>query len=134
MRNRIIALLLSLMAALGVGFTAASPAQAVMGECTSGSFCIWTNTNYTGSRYQYSYATLVDAYHNGIRLGSGITNRGYSFYNRTGDWVAIYDASNCSTASWYRDMYSGQFASAEGSDWGGRVSSIQLTRASPLTC
>lgn len=126
--------LVAMIAAMVGGLVVAAPARAAMGECTSGYFCIWTNTNYTGSRFQWSYGTLVDSYHNGIRLGSGITNRGYSFYNRTGDWVTIFDSGTCALSPWYRDMYSGQFASATGSDWGGRVSSIQLTRASPLAC
>ena len=113
---------------------AAAPAQAAASDCPSGYFCIWTATNYSGSRYQYAYGTFVDSYHNGIRLGSGISNRGYSFYNRTGSAVRIFDDGTFHLSPWARDMNNGQQATTQGSDWGGRVSSIQLQAASPLTC
>lgn len=115
-----------------VGFSAA-PVQAAWVDCPDYYFCIWTSTNATGSRYQYHYNTFVGSYHNGIRLGSGITNRGYSFYNRTHSWVGIFDSVDCRKSPWWRTMDSAQYATAQGSDWGGRVSSVQLGNAIPVS-
>jgi hypothetical protein len=136
MRNRIIAALVALAAALGIGLGVASPAQAAWADCPDHYFCLWTgiNGNATGTRYQWHYNTFVDSYHNGIRLPSGISNRGWSFYNRSHAAVIIFDAVDCNTGSWNREMQNNQYASAPGSDWGGRVSSLQLWNASPLRC
>jgi hypothetical protein len=131
-----------LMAVIGVTAamltaSAATPAYAAASDCPVDNFCIWTATNYSGSRFQYTKTTLVNGVNNGIRLTSGISNRGYSFYNHLSgaSWkVNIYDSGNCAQSPWFRTMTSGQQATAQGSDWGGRVSSIQLTNASPLTC
>ena len=127
---------LAMMLGLGGAVAVAAPAQAAWTDCPDHYFCLWTgiNGNATGTRYQWHYNTFVDSYHNGIRLESGISNRGWSFYNRTHAAVIIFDANNCSTASWHREMQNNQYASAPGSDWGGRVSSLQLWNASPLTC
>jgi hypothetical protein len=132
-KRALVALLMSIGVIVGLG---AVPAQAALSDCPSGYMCIWTSTNFTGSRFQYSYGTLVDSYHNGIRLTSGISNHGYSFYNKlgTGLEINIYDSVNCAQSPWYRTMDQFQSATTQGSDWGGRVSSIQLTPASPLTC
>ena len=110
----------------------AVPAQAAWSDCPDYYFCIWTNTNATGSRYQYHYNTFVNSYHNGIRLGSGVANRGYSFYNRTHYWVGIFDDGTCHKSPWWRIMTNNQYATAQGSDWGGRVSSVQLGNAIPV--
>jgi hypothetical protein len=114
----------------GAGF-AAAPAQAAWSDCPDYYFCIWTSTNATGARFQYHYNTFVDSYHNGIRLGSGVANRGFSFYNRTHVWVGIFDSNNCVKAPWWRTMNNNQYATTQGSDWGGRVSSVQLGNAIP---
>jgi hypothetical protein len=114
-----------------------APARAEFADCPTEYFCIWTGINGTGSRYQWSKQTIINGTANGIRLGSGITNRGYSFYNRLqgASWaVNIYDSGNCNRSPWYRTMQAGQGATAQGSDWGGRVSSIQLWNASPTLC
>lgn len=132
MRNKIKIFLMALAVALGLGVGVAAPAQAAWTDCPDYYFCIWTSTNATGSRYQYHYNTFVDSYHNGIRLGSGITNRGYSFYNRTHVWVGIFDSTNCNKSPWWRGMDNNQYATSQGSDWGGRVSSVQLGNAIPL--
>lgn len=133
-------LVAAIAVALGLGL-AASPAQAAASDCPTNTFCLWTAINYGGSRYEYPRSAFLDGSsynptHNGIRLTSGVANHGYSFYNRLGSsWpVNIYDDLNCSTADWYRTMVNGQMATAQGSDWGGRVSSIQLQSASPLLC
>ena len=136
MRNKIgfFFFFVSLLASIGL-FSA--PAQAAASDCPSGYFCIWTGTGYSGSRYQWSESTLIDSYHNGIRLGTGINNRGYSFYNHlthTNMKVMIFDNGTCADSGWYRTMVIGQMANASGSDWGGRVSSIQLWNAFPLGC
>jgi hypothetical protein len=130
MRTKITAALLTLAASIGLLVTAA-PAQAALTDCPTGSFCIWTATNYGGSRYQYSKATLDAHYRHGIELGSGVSNRGYSFYNHTTVSINIYDSADCSYSPWTRTMARGQYATAQGSDWGGRVSSIQITAYQP---
>lgn len=129
------------MAALAVFavilFGMQAPARAEFADCPEEYFCIWTSINGTGSRFQWSKRTIIDGTANGIRLGSGITNRGYSFYNRLigTNWaVNVYDSGNCNRSPWYRTLLGGQAATAQGSDWGGRVSSIQLSSASPTTC
>jgi hypothetical protein len=136
MRNRIMAALVALAAMLGLGLGVASPAQAAFSDCPDHYFCIWVGPNggATGTRFQYHYNTFVDSYHNGIRLPSGVANRGTSFYNRTHAAVIIFDANNCDVAQWNREMQNNQYANAVGSDWYDRVSSIQLWNASPLKC
>jgi hypothetical protein len=114
------------------GSFVASPAQAAASDCPDGYFCIWTGAGYTGSRYQYSNSNFLAGTNNGIRLVSGITNRGYSFYDRVGKAVYIIDGPACGSSTWNREMQNGQAAS--GGDWGGRVSSIQLWNAFPLSC
>jgi hypothetical protein len=130
MRTKIAAFLLTLAATLGV-LTATTPAQAAANDCPLGSFCIWTSTNYSGSRYQYSRATIENHYRHGIELGSGVSNRGYSFFNRMTVPINIYDSFDCEYSPWTRTMSAGQEATAQGSDWGGRVSSIQLLDYDP---
>lgn len=134
MTRRLIAAIAALVAGIVGSLVAVAPAQAAPSDCPSGYMCIWTNINGTGARFQWSYGTIVDSYHNGVRLGSGITNRGLSFYNRTGSAIRIYDDPTCHLSPWARDMSNGQYATAQGSDWGNRVSSFQLQAASPLTC
>jgi hypothetical protein len=127
--------------ALALDLTAV-PATAAASDCPDLRFCIWTGDNFTGSRYEYSRSNFTDTgspthpLYNGIRLPSGLTNQGSSFYNRLGQYwdVNIYDAVNCDAGQWFRTVVNGQAANAAGSDWQNRVSSIQLQSASPLHC
>lgn len=130
MRHRILAFALALAALLGL-IGVASPAQAALLDCPNHYFCLWTGTGYTGARYQWSYAQIDATARNGFWLGSGVSNRGYSFYNRSGTTMNIYDDPNCAYSPWTRTMANGQYANAAGSDWGGRVSSIQFETSAP---
>lgn len=138
MFNRFLAALAAFTMALSGALAVSSPAQAAFSDCPSNYVCIWAGTNATGSRFQWSKQTILNGTNNGIRLGSGITNRGYSFYNRLtggGNWaVYLFDSYNCVEQPWRRSLSQGQQATAQGSDWGGRVSSFQLWNAAPLTC
>jgi len=133
MRSKIMTALMALAVAVGLGVGVASPAQAAWADCPDNYFCIWTNVNATGGRYQYHRDTIQDGTNNGLRLGSGISNRGYSFYNRSHVWIGIFDSNNCRKSPWWRGMDNNQYATAQGSDWGGRVSSIQLGNAIPVS-
>ncbi len=131
MIKRILTVLTVAAAFFGVAAISPLPAQAAWTDCPDNYFCIWTGTNATGSRYQYHRETIQDGTNNGLRLGSGISNRGYSFYNRSHVWIGIFDSNNCRKSPWWRAMDNNQYATAQGSDWGGRVSSIQLGNAIP---
>lgn len=136
MRKAMLAVLMSAAAAVA-GLMTPSPGYAVASDCPTDYFCVWINYDYLGGRWQASKTQFVNAYHNGIHLPTGFNNAGKSFYNHLSgaSWaVIIFDASNCSTGSWNREMQAGQKATAQGSDWGNRVSSVQLWNASPLTC
>ena len=130
MRTKLKAALLTLAASVSL-LSVAAPAQAALTDCPLGSFCLWTATNYSGSRFQYSKATFDAHYRHGIEFGSGVSNRGYSFYNHTTVAINIYDSGDCSYSPWTRTMASGQYATAQGSDWGGRVSSAQIKAYAP---
>src|ERR1051325_9963399 len=125
--RRAIALISLLVLGLTVGGQA--PALAARTDCPSGYFCLWTSTNYSGSRYQWPQTTFNIAPNTGIAMGCGVSNRGYSFYNHLTQLVYIYDDGHCHTSPWYRQMSAGQYATAQGSDWGGRVSSVGLARS-----
>lgn len=131
-------LIATTLAAAAAAISIAAPANAAASDCPVNNFCLWTGTAFSGSRYQFTRAAFTGgtSVHNGIRLTSGVTNMGSSFYNRLGSsWsVNIYDSTNCATSPWFRTMVNGQSANAAGSDWDNRVSSIQLQSASPLTC
>lgn len=130
MRTKLAAVLLTLAASVSL-LSVAAPAQAALTDCPLGSFCLWTGTDYSGSRYSYTKATIDNHYRDGIELSSGISNRAYSFFNHTSVAINIYDSVDCSYNPWTRTMSAGQYATAQGSDWGGRVSSIQFTSSQP---
>ena len=136
MRKRTLAATIAAVAATA-GLIAPSPGYALASDCPSDYFCVWINYDYLGGRWQASKTQFVNAYHNGIHLPTGFNNAGKSFYNHLigSSWqVNIYDSANCFQGPWYRTMQAGQKATAQGSDWGNRVSSVQLSSASPLTC
>lgn len=136
MIKRIAATFAAIVAAVAVGLAPSSPALAALQDCSYGSFCMWTSTNYTGARFEWTKATIVAQ--KGISMGSGVSNRGYSFFNRVDQTVTIFDRNDCnygSSSGWKRNMVSGQYATAQGSDWGGRVSSVTLyTYGSQYNC
>lgn len=87
-------------AALGIGFATvgvAAPANAAIGDCASGTFCAWVDTNYNGPRLQ-----LTGSNNNwGIWGQSRCLARlnwsdcASSLYNRTsGKCFRLYDAAN----------------------------------------
>lgn len=137
MRNRILAAALGFAALIG-GLSFASPAQAAdpNAACPSGTFCIFTGQNYTGTRWTFTLDMFLDGYNNGIRLSSGINNKGESFVNRMQEGYSIwmFDSGTCASYPWARKMTLGQAATSQGSDWGHRVSSVQLAPAAPLSC
>lgn len=123
------------LAATMIVLVGAQPAKAVPADCPLGYFCIWYGNDGLGTRYQFPYSQFLSGQNNGISFGSGLSNRGYSFYNRLGETsgvsrsVAIIDSAHCNPTPWFRKMVNAQFATTQGSDWGGRVSSIQLYSA-----
>lgn len=138
MRNKkvrnVVAILVGLAAFVATLTTTPQQAQAKPGACSRGSFCIWTNINYSGSRFEYSLSKFHAGRNLGIRLSPAIANRGYSFANFTGLNVRLYDASNCARQPWTQVMERGRIVSAQGTNWGGRVSSIQLTPGQTNPC
>jgi hypothetical protein len=130
MRNKAKAALLAVAAAAGA-LTAPATAQAAVTDCPIGYFCIWVGTGYTSTRYQWNKSTIDAQANDGFTLPVGPNNRGNSFYNHTTVAINIYDASHCAYSPWTRTMLSGQFANAAGSDWGNRVSSIQIESSAP---
>jgi peptidase inhibitor family I36 len=132
MRVKIQAALASVAAMIGLGIgVAAAPAQAAVTDCPVGNFCIWTLTNYSGTRYTINYSDIYAGSNHGYRLGTFASNRGRSFYNHTTASINIYDDGACGYSPWTRTMSSGQYATSQGSDWGDRVSSLQIARYAP---
>lgn len=119
------------LAALVAGTAIATPAQAAVTDCALGNFCIWTGYGYTGTRYTYAKNSIDAGTNHGVRLGTLASNHGRSFYNHTTVAINIYDNGACGYNPWTRTMTSGQFANAQGSDWGDRVSSIQIESYAP---
>lgn len=130
MRNKLKVALLAGAVAAGV-LAAASPAQAALTDCPVGNFCIWSSTNYGGTRWTFNKSSIDAGTNHGIRLGTFATNQGSSFYNHTTVKINIYDSNDCEYSPWTRTMSSGQYATAQGSDWDNRVSSIQITAEAP---
>lgn len=109
----------------------AAPAHAAVTDCPTGNFCIWTLNNYTGTRYTINYSDIYAGTNHGYRLGVFASNKGRSFYNHTTTSINIYDDGACGYNPWTRTMASGQYATSQGSDWGDRVSSLQIARYAP---
>ena len=130
MRKMIMALV-ALVAAISASMAGAAPAQAALTDCPLGSFCWWTGQNYSGTRYTYNKSTIDAGTRHGIRLGTLASNQADSWYNHTTVAINIYDNGACGYSPWTRTLSSGQYATSQGSDWGSRMSSFQITAYAP---
>lgn len=122
--------LVALVASLAT-VTIAAPAHADLTDCPLGSFCFWTLTNYQGTRYTYNKGDIDTYYRRGVRLGKFASNRANSWFNNTTVSMNIYDDGACGYSPWTRTLAPKQYATAQGSDWGNRMSSFQVAAYAP---
>jgi len=78
----LVGLLVAGASILGIG---AIPANAAASDCGSSRFCVWTNTEYTGTLWQYNTTTA-----SGPNMGIS------SLINRKSYSIRVWDAENFS--------------------------------------
>lgn len=126
MRKLFVAALVAVFASLGI----ASPVQAAASDCPGAKFCTWTNTNYTGTRWEWSPGTIRSLPNGCLTVTASANNNASSFYMNAGlinTVVRIWDGSGCTGASitvasgtMDADMLNHPFVVA----WGDKMSSI----------
>lgn len=76
----------ALVATAGLGTVAAAPASAHYSQCPENRFCIWEHSSYEGMFASYGGSNS--------NIGSTMNDRMTSYWNRTDQWVSVYDHSN----------------------------------------
>lgn len=74
---------------------ASSPAQAALNDCPSSYFCLWSETNYSGVRYQWSAGYIWQQPGHVHVLTGAQDNNMASMYNRTGSYIVISAHDSC---------------------------------------
>ncbi|MEU0152193.1 peptidase inhibitor family I36 protein [Micromonospora fulviviridis] len=85
-RRRIYGVLAASLAAFASTLVVAPPASASSSQCTAGMFCMWEHSGYEG----IFYVTYVDS----PNVGAGFNDKATSVWNRTNEWVTIYQHAN----------------------------------------
>ncbi|AZK97824.1 MULTISPECIES: peptidase inhibitor family I36 protein [Streptomyces] len=82
------AALLTLSATAALTATGAGTAAADVNQCPPGEFCLWEHSSFTG-RFAYSSEPQAN-------VGDHMNDRLTSYWNRTNNWISLYDDSNFS--------------------------------------
>lgn len=104
MFKRVAYFLTSLALALVGSFAVSSPASAAAGDCATGTFCFWVDSNYSGPRYNlrtgYLNRNLQNSSCGGCRSATNSAANGTwndmasSWYNRRDRPACIYTGAN----------------------------------------
>lgn len=71
---------------MGTAIVIAPPSTADSSQCSSGSFCVWENSSYSGRFLQSGSSSS--------NVGDAMNDRMTSYWNRTNQTVAVYEHSN----------------------------------------
>ncbi|MGI5198275.1 peptidase inhibitor family I36 protein [Streptomyces sp. CA-288835] len=77
------AAVLTLSAAFGLTTVSGGPAAAADSQCPVGEFCLWEHSGFQG-RFAYSSEPQPN-------VGDYMNDRLTSFWNRTDNWISLYD-------------------------------------------
>lgn len=91
---RIRALCVSLLLLVAGLLAVPAPALAATADCPAGYICLWSNVDYTGTRWQQTAGAVWQSPHGCIGLPSWITNSASSMFTNAGpvSWDSfVYD-------------------------------------------
>lgn len=104
------AVLATILVSVGI-VTSADMAQAAKNDCSVGTFCIWSSTNYTGQRCQYTPPAFVES---PINFSGSCDNNAASAYNRASINLTLFTAYNCNQSGSVYTILAGQSKSTFG--------------------